>query len=101
MPEMHFRIRWPDGNAETCYSPSLIVKDFLVVGESYPLADFLTHSRTMFAIANARVRAKYGFACGHAIRQLAQIEERATAFVGDPKARVLVEAFIDELVEPT
>jgi len=26
MPEMRFRIRWPDGVAETCYSPSLVVK---------------------------------------------------------------------------
>ena len=29
MPEMRFRIRWPDGSTESCYSPSLVVKDFL------------------------------------------------------------------------
>ena len=40
MPEMRFHIRWPDGAVETCYSPSLVVKDFFSPGESYPLADF-------------------------------------------------------------
>ena len=35
MPEMLFRIRWPDGTAEDCYSPSLVIKDFFAPGESY------------------------------------------------------------------
>ena len=51
MPEMRFRIRWPDGRLETCYSPSLVVKDYLVEGESYTLADFLDRSRAALSIA--------------------------------------------------
>ncbi len=34
-------IRWPDGRRESCYSPSLVVRDYFREGESYPLADFL------------------------------------------------------------
>ena len=56
MPEMRFHIRWPDGAVETCYSPSLVVKDFFSPGESYPLADFLQRSRTALDIASERVR---------------------------------------------
>ena len=93
MPEMRFFIRWPDGTAETCYSPSLVIKDYFSVGESYPLADFLVRSRTAFNIANERVRAKYGFACSQAITQLAQIESAAMAFGDDADARVTVDAF--------
>jgi uncharacterized repeat protein (TIGR04042 family) len=93
MPEMRFFIRWPDGTAETCYSPSLVIKDYFSVGESYPLADFLARSRTAFNIANERVRAKYGFACSQAITQLARIESAAMAFGDDAEARVTVDAF--------
>ena len=45
MPEMRFRVRWPDGTAETCYSHSLVIKDYFSVGADYPLADFLDRSR--------------------------------------------------------
>jgi uncharacterized repeat protein (TIGR04042 family) len=93
MPEMRFFIRWPDGTAETCYSPSLVIKDYFSVGESYPLADFLARSRAALNIANERVRAKYGFACSQAIAQLARIESAAVAFGDDADARVTVDAF--------
>jgi uncharacterized repeat protein (TIGR04042 family) len=77
MPEMRFLIRWPDGRAESCYSPSLVVKDYLVPGETYPLPDFIERSRAMLNIASERVRAKYGFACSSAMDQLARIETAA------------------------
>ena len=41
MPETRFLIRWPDGTLESCYSPSLVIEDYLVAGETYALADFL------------------------------------------------------------
>lgn len=78
MPEMHFSIRWPDGGVMRCYSPSLVVRDFLEVGRAYPLYEFLERSRTMLHIGSERVRAKYGFACSAAMDQLASIEERST-----------------------
>lgn len=93
MPEMHFRIRWPDGIAEDCYSPSLVIRDFFDPGESYALADFLTRSRTALRIASDRVEAKYGRACSLAAAQLARIETAAKTFADLPHARVTVEAF--------
>jgi uncharacterized repeat protein (TIGR04042 family) len=74
MPEMHFVISWPDGREETCYSPSLVIRDFLVEGESYPVTDFIGRSREALTIASDRVQAKYGFPCSLARGQLARIE---------------------------
>lgn len=93
MPEIRFRIRWPDGTPETCYSPSLVVKDFLAPGETYSLIDFLKRSRTALRIASERVEAKYGWPCERAMSQLARIEAAACAFIEDPAACVAVDAF--------
>jgi uncharacterized repeat protein (TIGR04042 family) len=95
MPEMHFRIRWPDGRSETCYSPSLVIKDYFTVGTTYALADFLERSRTALNIASERVRAKYGWPCSRAIAQLARIESAAATFAGIPDAQIAVDAFED------
>ena len=93
MPEMRFLIRWPDGRSETCYSPSLVVKDFFAPGQSYPLADFLQRSRTALTIASERVQARYGFPCSRAMAQLDRIEAGAKAFADVADARVDVDAF--------
>ena len=79
MPEMHFIVRWPDGGEIRCYSPSLVVRDYLAEGRSYPLPDFMHRCRTMLDIASERVRAKFGFACSAALDQLAELEARAAA----------------------
>jgi uncharacterized repeat protein (TIGR04042 family) len=93
MPEMRFLIRWPDGAAEACYSPSLVIKDYFAVGADYPLPEFLARSRTALAIASERVKAKYGMSCSRATVQLARIEAVAATFTHIPDARVAVEAF--------
>jgi uncharacterized repeat protein (TIGR04042 family) len=93
MPEMRFLIRWPDGRAESCYSPSLVVKDFLAPGATYPLADFVARSRSALNIASDRVKAKYGFACTSAMDQLTRIEITAKTYSHLPDARVVVDAF--------
>ncbi len=93
MPEMRFRIRWPDGVLETCYSPSLVIKEHLSPGESYALADFVDRTRTALLIASDRVLAKYGRPCALALSQLARIEVAGGAYAGHPDARVLVDGF--------
>jgi uncharacterized repeat protein (TIGR04042 family) len=93
MPEMHFSVRWPDNSSSDCYSPSLVVKDYLEVGRSYPLADFVERSRTALHIGSERVREKYGYACSSALDQLARIEQRADAFADTDGASVTVESF--------
>jgi len=93
MPEMRFRIRWPDGAEESCYSPSLVIKEHFAPGETYPVADFLARSRTALMIASDRVQAKYGAACSRALGQLARIEAKGARFSDIPGARVAVAAF--------
>ncbi len=70
MPETRFLIRWPDGSPESCYSPSLVIEDYL-----------------------DRVKAKYGVPCGRALAQLARIEAAALRFASEPDACVAVDAF--------
>jgi len=93
VPEMTFRVRWPDGTNEACYSPSLVVKEFFVPGARYPLDDFVARSRAALGIASERVLEKYGFACSRALKQLARIEEGARAYAALADATVLIEGF--------
>jgi uncharacterized repeat protein (TIGR04042 family) len=79
MPEMHFRVEWPNGRVDRCYSPSYVVEEHLTAGESYPLEEFLTRARTALEIGSERVRARYGFACSSALDQLRALEETAAA----------------------
>jgi uncharacterized repeat protein (TIGR04042 family) len=95
MPEMRFRVRWPDQSESLCYSPSLVIKDFLEPGNSYPLEEFVSRSREALEIASERVRQKYGYTCSSAMSQLADIEAIATRFWDDDAPRVTVIEFIE------
>ncbi|MEL6940917.1 MAG: MSMEG_0570 family nitrogen starvation response protein [Cyanobacteria bacterium J06598_1] len=81
MPEINFKIQWPDGNQEMCYSPSLVVKEYFQLGQSYTVSDFLQRSRESLNIASDRVQAKYGFPCSRALGQLRQIESMAAPYL--------------------
>lgn len=94
MPEMHFRVRWPDHSVTDCYSPSLVVKEHLEVGRSYPLAEFVERSATALNIGSERVRQKFGFACSSAMDQLQRIEQTAARFADTDDPQVQVEAFL-------
>ncbi|KQW68358.1 MULTISPECIES: MSMEG_0570 family nitrogen starvation response protein [unclassified Methylibium] len=89
MPAMHFHLRWPDRSETRCYSPSLVIKDYLVPGSAYPLPEFLARSREALHIASERVRAKFGYACSMAMDQLAQIEATAERFDAQAEVEVL------------
>jgi uncharacterized repeat protein (TIGR04042 family) len=80
MPELRFTIRWPDGTAETCYSPSTIVRDHFTPGTAYPMPAFLARSRTALTAASERVKQVYGSPCSLALGQLARIEAIATRY---------------------
>jgi uncharacterized repeat protein (TIGR04042 family) len=97
MPETWFVIRWPDGTMEDCYSPSLVVKDYFALGQSYQLTDFLARSRTALTVASERVKTKYGYRCSRALAQLAQIETTAASFSDAPEACVSVETFAQRI----
>lgn len=93
MPEMRFRVRWPDQSETLCYSPSLVIKDYFKPGERYALADFLAHSREALTVASERVRQKYGYTCSSAMSQLDEIERIAARFCSTES--VLVEEFME------
>jgi uncharacterized repeat protein (TIGR04042 family) len=91
MPEIRFQIQWPDGFQETCYSPSLVVKDYFTPDQDYALKDFIERSRTALTIASDRVQAKYGRPCSLALAQLATLEARANHYhsLVEPQVRVI------------
>ena len=94
MPETMFKVRWPDGALETCYSPSSVVRDYFEVDRSYALADFVALCRQALTAASDRVRARYGGAgCAHAMAQLAAIEAKAGQ-VSTPDAEIRIEGFV-------
>jgi uncharacterized repeat protein (TIGR04042 family) len=90
---MLFQIRWPDGVTEQCYSPSLVIKDHLAVGEIYAVPDFMARSRAALTIASESVREKYGFACSRAMGQLAKLEAAAGRFGPDADGTVTIISF--------
>ena len=78
MPVTRFKVRWPDGGVETCYSPSTVIKDYFQVGRSYALSEFLDLCRQALHAASDRVRVRYGGSgCSQAMAQLAAIEATA------------------------
>jgi uncharacterized repeat protein (TIGR04042 family) len=90
---MRFVVRWPDERVMSCYSPSLVVREYLEVGRAYALDDFVERSRTALRIASDRVREKYGHACANALGQLSLIEATAERYGGLDAPEVRVEAF--------
>ena len=83
MPEVLFKIKWPDGTIEDCYSPSTIIFDYLKEGESYNLKDFIERSSNALNLASERVMKKYGFRCTSAEAQLSKILANAQTFTPD------------------
>jgi len=95
MPETHFKIQWPDGVQETCYSPSSVVKKYFCVNESYNLEDFLSRVSEALNLASERVRAKYGRPCGLALGQLQEIQITAKNYSQLSQAKVRILEFLD------
>lgn len=93
MPEMHFRVRWPDDSELRCYSPSLVIRDYFAPGQTVPLPLFMLHVNEALHIASERVRAKYGFACSSALAQLQQLEAYAVRFEGKANLQVHIIEF--------
>lgn len=95
MPEVRFQIEWPDGIQETCYSPSLVVKQYLEAEVDYELSDFLTRSRAALQEGSNRVEAKFGFPCGLALGQLQRLETASARYVNQSNATVKLLKFIE------
>jgi uncharacterized repeat protein (TIGR04042 family) len=70
MPEMTFTVRWPDGATQRCYSPSLVMHDFLHNDTTYAIDDFMSRTTTALQQASERVKARYGMYCTSAAAQM-------------------------------
>ena len=93
MPEMRFRVRWPDGSESLCYSPSLVIEEHLSEGGRYSLAEFRRRAATALGVASDRVRQKYGMPCARALRQIEQIHQHAASFAADEAGAVTILEF--------
>ncbi|TRW80247.1 MSMEG_0570 family nitrogen starvation response protein [Mycolicibacterium sp. 018/SC-01/001] len=89
MPEMTFDIRWPDGSIQSCYSPSLVMHDFLTSGQRYTVGDLVDRAGAALEQASDRVRAKYGFACTSAAATNDQIMKSASRFAPDAEVTII------------
>jgi uncharacterized repeat protein (TIGR04042 family) len=89
MPEMTFDVQWPDGRVQRCYSPSLVMHDYLSAGTDYTVADFLDRSSHALHEASERVRAKFGFACSSAAWTEEEISSTATEFPSNATIRIV------------
>jgi len=89
MPEMTFDVLWPDGRVQRCYSPSLVMHDYLSAGTDYTVADFLDRSGKALHEASERVRAKFGFACSSAAWTEEEISSTATEFPSNATIRIV------------
>ena len=89
MPEMTFTVRWPDGEVQDLYSPSLVVHDHLQVGTTCTVEDFVARSCAALDTASERVRAKYGFACTSAAATSSLVRAAASRFAPDQQVQVL------------
>ncbi|MGB3481906.1 MAG: MSMEG_0570 family nitrogen starvation response protein [Mycobacterium sp.] len=98
MPEMSFDVRWPDGSTQSCYSPSLVMHDYLSTGGRYTIGEFLDRTGRALQEASDRVRAKYGFACTSAAATNEQILLFANRFPAD--AEIEITAMEPELERP-
>ena len=83
MPEVMFKVKWPDGRIDDCYSPSTVIFDYLKEGESYNVKDFVELSSQALNLASERVFKKFGFRCTSAEAQLSKIHANAKTFTPD------------------
>lgn len=90
MPSVYFNVVWPDDSRSQCYSPSTVIKQYLVEGEAYEVQHFLTKVREGLGVASERVRAKYGYSCSAAADQLKTIEDLISRGNFPPGSMVLV-----------
>ncbi len=93
MPEVRFRVRWPDQSEETCYSPSSVIKEYFKVGDVLTVPEFVTRSREALNIASDRVAQKFGFHCSSAMDQIQQIEKTAAHY---PDGSVFIVGFLEK-----
>ncbi|SNT49589.1 MSMEG_0570 family nitrogen starvation response protein [Rhodococcoides kyotonense] len=80
MPEMRFLVRWPDGREQSCYSPSLVMHDYLEPGAEYSVDEFVKRTSEALTVASDRVLAKFGMRCTSAAQQMDEIHDVSVSY---------------------
>ena len=89
MPETYFKVRWPNGIEQNCYSPSSVITQYFTSNTVYPLQEFVAISESALTEASERVKQKFGFYCSSAADQLQQIKAAAHQFEPTDQITVL------------
>lgn len=89
MPAVNIRLRWPDGQESNVYSPSTVIQQHLIQGDSYPLPELLERANAGLNAASERVKEVKGFYCSSAMDSLSGIRMMARKFP-DSQAEVEV-----------
>ncbi|RJS45710.1 MSMEG_0570 family nitrogen starvation response protein [Nocardioides cavernaquae] len=89
MPEMTVTVRWPGGQVDDLYSPSLVMHDYLNTGSAYTVQDFVARSTEALTLASERVQARFGYFCSSAADTSTRIKSRAATFTDDQLVEVL------------
>ena len=76
MPETILTVKWPDGEVESIYSPSTIIKKYFEPGDQMKMKDFESKSQEAFEHASKRVEMVRGFACSAAMSSLHGIKAK-------------------------
>ena len=89
MPEVYFRVEWPDGEVTRCYSPSTVVLEYFQEGLTLTVGEFSSRSVEALEHASRRVEAKFGYRCSSAAAQRDEILDIARRFQDSAKAQIL------------
>ncbi len=89
MPEVHFRVEWPDGEVSHCYSPSTVILKYFQAGMELTIEELSARSIEAFEKASERVEAVYGYRCSSAATQREQILAAASKFQNSDKVKIL------------
>lgn len=90
MPAVNIRLRWPDGQESTAYSPSTSIQEYFEAGQSYALEDFLQRAEQGLNAASERVKQVKGFYCSSAMDTLGGLRMQARPFASqDARVQVL------------
>ncbi|UUY08637.1 MSMEG_0570 family nitrogen starvation response protein [Pseudomonas sp. J452] len=82
MPAVNFKLRWPDGQEMSGYSPSTVIYEHLSAGSSYALEDFIARAECALNAASERVREVKGFYCSSAMDTLSALHYHARRYDG-------------------
>ncbi|WP_295460544.1 MSMEG_0570 family nitrogen starvation response protein [uncultured Pseudomonas sp.] len=90
MPAVIIRLRWPDGQESTAYSPSTSIGRHLESGRRYPLSEFLQRAESGLHAASERVKEVKGFYCSSAMDSLSELRRQARAYADGDDLQVEV-----------